>query len=394
MTRRRFGSIRRLPSGRYQASYVDPYGRRRVAPATFVRRGDATAWLSEQESSVARREWNDPDRGHVTFGRYAARWIAERPRLRPGTVALYEGLLRNYLAPTFGEVWLSDIDPAAVRRWRAVMLDEKGHSQTMVAKAYRLFRAIMGTAADQDELIRRNPCRISGAGAERAAERPTLSVREIYELADAMPSRYRCLVIVSAFGSLRFGEATALRRRDVDVRSGIVTVRRAFAEVRGKGLVAGPPKSRASVRSVRLPASILSELEAHMAEWSGDGADGLVFTVPSGRPVRRGNFNPDVAWRATVSAMGRPGFHFHDLRHTGNTLAAGAGVSTRDLMARMGHDSLQAALIYQHATQPVDDLIARSLDRQVEAERRRRVPKSSRKRADDVARGVHDDVAG
>lgn len=62
-------------------------------------------------------------------------------------------------------------------------------------------------------------------------------------------------------------------------------------------------------------------------------------------------------------------------------------------MARMGHGSVQAALSYKDARQPVDDLIARLLNRQVEAERRQREPKSSRERADDVARGVDDEVA-
>ena len=49
-----------------------------------------------------------------------------------------------------------------------------------------------------------------------------------------------------------------------------------------------------------------------------------------------------------------PGLHFHDLRHTGNVLAAQTGASTRDLMARMGHDDMRAALIYQRATSEAD----------------------------------------
>lgn len=53
---------------------------------------------------------------------------------------------------------------------------------------------------------------------------------------------------------------------------------------------------------------------------------------------------------------------FHDLRHAGNTLAAASGVSTRDLMSRMGHDSMQAAIGYQHATAAADDRIAAALE--------------------------------
>ncbi len=63
-----------------------------------------------------------------------------------------------------------------------------------------------------------------------------------------------------------------------------------------------------------------------------------------------------------LAAVGLTGRRFHDLRHTGNTLAARSGVSTRDLMTRKGHDSVRAALIYQHATAEADERIASSLD--------------------------------
>src|SRR5262249_20547035 len=85
----------------------------------------------------------------------------------------------------------------------------------------------------------------------------------------------------------------------------------------------------------------------------------------TGAPIRRGNFNKLVKWTDAVAAIGRPGLHFHDLRHTGNTLAAASKVSTRDLMARMGHDSMAAALIYQHASREADQSIAQHLDAQL-----------------------------
>ncbi len=68
--------------------------------------------------------------------------------------------------------------------------------------------------------------------------------------------------------------------------------------------------------------------------------------------------------------MGLKGLHFHDLRHTGNTLAAQSGASLADLKARMGHDSDRAALIYQHATGDADQKIADTLSARVEAERK------------------------
>lgn len=53
------------------------------------------------------------------------------------------------------------------------------------------------------------------------------------------------------------------------------------------------------------------------------------------------------------------------VRHTGKTLAASTGASTKELMARMGHASPRAALIYQHATQDRDPVIAAELSRLV-----------------------------
>jgi integrase len=84
--------------------------------------------------------------------------------------------------------------------------------------------------------------------------------------------------------------------------------------------------------------------------------------------LRSSNFHNATKWAATVVKLGLPeGFHFHDLRHTGNTLAAASGASTRELMHRMGHASMRAALIYQHATSERDREIAEGMDRRITA---------------------------
>jgi len=138
------------------------------------------------------------------------------------------------------------------------------------------------------------------------------------------------MIMLAAFASLRFGEVTALQRQDVDLVARTVTVQRAFSEVRGEGLVSGPPKSRAGIRTLALPDSLVAMLEAHLREWVDTAESALVFTTPTGRPIRRGNFNPMVGWTEIVARAGAAGLHFHDLRHTGNVLAAGSLVSTRD----------------------------------------------------------------
>jgi integrase len=294
----------------------------------------------------------------VPFGVYAEKWITERPSLRPRTVELYRWLLRKHLEPTFGGVKLGDITTAMIREWRASLL-AAGVSQSMTAKAYRLLRAIMNTAVQEDGLIPRNPCRVRGADRESPAERPVLTVRQVFQLADAMRfERLRALILVAAFGALRWGEATALRRCDIAADGSWVRVAVAHTEVAGRGIVVGPPKSRAGVRTIMIPPVIRPEIVRHLTLYVNARPDALVFTGPKGAPLRRGNFNTLTRWVATVRTLGVPGLHFHDLRHTGNHFAAQTGASTKELMARMGHDDMRAALIYQRATSEADRRIA------------------------------------
>jgi hypothetical protein len=120
--RRKFGYIRKLPSGRFQASFLDPSGLRRMAPVTFETDTIASDWLLVQEAQMVQHIWTDPDVGKLAFGPCAALWIQERPGLRPRTVQPYEWTNKKHLAPTFDYLFLSAINPAMVRRWRNDLL--------------------------------------------------------------------------------------------------------------------------------------------------------------------------------------------------------------------------------------------------------------------------------
>jgi integrase len=217
-----------------------------------------------------------------------------------------------------------------------------------------------------DRVIKRNPCRIKNGGKEESAERAALSVTEVFALADAVTPRYRVLVLFGAFTSLRFGELAALQQRDIDAEGRTVSVRKSQAELRnGRRLIKGP-KSAAGVREVAIPKIVLDELKTHLAEYAESGDDGYVFVGPLGGRLRRHNFRK--VWLEAVgnSKIKKTDVHFHDLRHTGNDLAAKAGATTKELMARMGHASVRAALIYQHASRERDHEIAEQMNRNVE----------------------------
>jgi integrase len=268
---RRFGNVRKLPSGRYQIRYPGPDGRIRTGPETYERKGDADKALVLIEAQLSSGDWTDPDRGKVTLGAYASKWITERPGLRIRTMDLYQWLLRKHIEPYLGGIPIARLSPQMIREWRAALLDG-GVSVSVTAKAYRLLRAVLMTAVEKDKILPRNPCQIRKAGTQDAAERSVLTVAQVFALAElvgrrpignirAVPGGYRlrfrrdgemrtspevhatraeaqralwtmaddgradcthdrrfyALVLLATFSSLRWGEATALRRCDLDL---------------------------------------------------------------------------------------------------------------------------------------------------------------------------------
>ena len=340
---RRFGTIRRLPSGRYQARYPGPDGVRRAADDTFATKSEAQDWLTLKVAEILEGDWIDPDAGEILITDYASTWIEERPGLRSKSAKNYRSLLRCQVMPYLATVTVGELTLARVRTWRKRLLDS-GTSEITTAKAYRFLRAVMNTAVD-DSLIRRNPCRIKGADREHSPERPVLTVTQVYALADAVGLRYRALILLAAFSSLRWGELAALRPEDIDLDACTVRVTRQLNKA-GAVPVFGPPKSRAGRRVVDFPDLIVPDLRKHLRSVP---AGALVFTSPEGSPLSNTNFRRRV-WVPALAAVGLEGIHIHDLRHTGNQFTANAGANTKELMVRMGHDSERAALIYLHSS--------------------------------------------
>jgi hypothetical protein len=146
--------------------------------------------------------------------------------------------------------------------------------------------------------------------------------------------RFYALVLIATFASLRWGEATALRRCDLDLNAHTVRVRATYIERPTGEMLLGPPKSRAGRRIVGIPEVIVPALRERLAVFAEDNPGALVFPGTKGGPVRRCNFNKMSAWPHAVESIGMPGLHFHDLRHTGNQFAAHSGALTRQSRTR------------------------------------------------------------
>jgi integrase len=367
VSRRRadFGAIRRLRSGRWQARYHDRAGRRHAQ--SFSTRGDASRWLAAARADLDRGEWFDPNTGRKTIGQYATEWLPRRRvkgrPLASRTLDRYAGILRTHIVPTLGETQLRHLDPAAVRRWHASLTAPGGPGPATVAKAYRLLHAICATAV-AEELIARNPCTIPGASAEPSSERPTVSVPEVYALADAVLPRWRALVLLATFGGLRFGELAGLTRDRLDLLHGTVSVVEDLDELDGGQLAAGRVKSDASRRTVAVPPHLLDDLTEHLSTYAAPDSRGFVFVGPRGGPLRRSNFREDI-WLPAVTKIGRPELHFHDLRGCSATLAAVSGATIAELMRRLGHATPSVAMRYQRATADRDAALAKLMSERV-----------------------------
>jgi integrase len=241
MSRRRFGSVRRLPSGRWQARYRTNDGRQHTAPETFASKTAAIRHLAQVETDLSRGQWSDPRLGRTTFAEWAARWEATTVNLRANTRAAYRNLLRRYLLPTFGPMPLADLDAMAVRAWLAG-LERDGVGASTRAKSYRLLSRILATAIESGYLTR-NPCTIRGAAADPVGEMRFATVAEVAALADAIPPRFRALVLIAAYTGLRWGELAGLRVKRVDLLHRQITVAEQLLEVRGR-LAFGPTQDR------------------------------------------------------------------------------------------------------------------------------------------------------
>jgi integrase len=360
MSRRQYGGIRRLPSGRWQARYWQ--GNQRItAPRTFRTKAEANRWLADLETDTWRGVWIDPRAGKVTLTEYGESWLKGRANLAPRTREIYEAQLRLYVfpaidpkVPSLGPMRLSDLSPEVIRRWYGALVEHR--SPSVAAKAYVRLRQILSQAVD-DERIGRNPCRIAGGGVERHPEQRFATVEELFAIAGAAPDRYRALILTAGLGGLRQGELFALRRRDLDLDTGVITVRRKRLRLASGDVIEDDPKSDAGRRMVAVPPQVVAELRRHLVAYADAGPDAYVFTSPEGTPIERSNFR-DRVWRPTARAAGLEGMRFHDLRHTAGTLAARTGATTKEIMVRLGHASSRAAMIYQHAADERDRLIA------------------------------------
>jgi integrase len=397
-----WGSLRRLPSKRWQARYTGPDGAMYSArteddrPLTFLTKGDARAWLNRIHERIARGEWEPPAEAarrrraeaeaaqlrDITFREYAERWLERierepgkggKPR-RPGTVIAYRGRVKNYLIQPLGDLRVRDIDTEVVHCLTADLV-----GLAPVLKPGAKHNGVAGDVVDTLKMILRaairegnlptmphvaTPARRSVRHDEtHTPEDDVATPAQVEALYEAVPEPWRIAVLLAAWCQLRRGEVLGLQRRDVvwnaERTAATLYVRRQKNGTTGE---LSDPKSDKGVRSMSVPPLMIDRLRDHL-----DNRVAPAGTAPVVPGRQRGaqhlsatRWN-DIWATARRNVAGLPaGYRFHDLRHTGLTRFAQEGATLAELMRRGGHADVSVVLRYQKATMARDiDLATR-----------------------------------
>jgi integrase len=364
--KRRFGSIRKLPSKRFQARYTGPGGKVHTAPETFDTQGDADAWLAVEWAAVQGGKWAPPSVVHAEhlaevatyFGPYAEEVIKGRlatGKIRETTARLYRRYARLYFGE-FVKQPLSAITTRQVAAWHASM----ARTPTSRANAYG-FLAMVMHAALRDELISSTPCRVSAGGAKRSrrtAEDEVLGPSEFAAYIVHVPDRhgYPMALGLAFWCGLRSGEVRGLRRRDVDLKRRELTVAQQIVKLDGRNVISTLVKTDAGYRTVAIPPHFVGVMEDWLGVSPVKGRDALLFTAPTGDPMSGESLR--AAGKKAAEAIGRPTLRVHSLRHSSATLFAQAGATTADMRGRFGWSSPSMATRYSHAVRERDQQLA------------------------------------
>ena len=366
VTGRRMRSTKYGKGNRWQGRFVDADGHEHMK--TFALKDAAQQWVDQNTADLVTGKFVRKAAGERTVGEIAEQWIAAKAARKPKTVAGYRSLLDTCVLPTWRDTPLAGVDYAGVRSWVLAMqagehkvpegARRRALSASRVIQAHQVLRQVLGDAV-RLQLLPANPA--DGVELPRKAEAPKrfLDHAQVEALADAMPSAAdRAMVYVLAYAGLRYGEAVALRRVDVNLDDGRLDVARSVTWVREQGAVEGTTKGH-EARSVPVPAFLVEMLREHLGTLP-KATGTLVFGGRDGW-MTPGEFR----WRFDPAATkaGVEGLTPHELRHTAASLAIRSGANVKVVQRMLGHKSATLTLDrYGHLFSDELDALATALN--------------------------------
>lgn len=333
--------IRRLPSGKWQATVRLPNGKKitRTDPLKRV----VAEWGKGEETRIARGEWRDQRLGRVTYEEWRDRWVAARV-VEPETARRDKGVLANHLNPQWAGWRVPTITRIEVQGW-VKRMQADGVGAHAVRHAYNLLSSMLNAAVDE-QIISETPCRRIDLPATPPKLPEWFTYEQVEAIARHLPESYAAGAWLMAWCGLRWGECAGLRVGDVKFLRRRLTVVGTMPQ-RG-GVWKEYPKTSRSRREIAVEPQVL-ELLAPLA--AGKDAGELLFTT--GRPYR-GELRPwsganwRVKWYEAIGKAGAPAYSPHALRHTAASWLVQDGVPLYDVQRLLGHESPQITARYSH----------------------------------------------
>ncbi len=321
--------------GKWQVLYRDPATKKELSAGVFTTKENATRQKTALEYSSQTGDWIDPRLQRTPYEDWVEEWMATKTHLKPKTLEGYESLLKSRILPEFGSVRLRDIRAINIEKWIAAMHND-GLSASRIRQAHSLLSSTL-SAAVRSQMLRNNPA--AGVSLPRAQrnEMLFLSPVEVRRLADVLSPPDRALIYTLAYTGIRQGEATALRRHNVNLLRQEIIINESATDVHGHK-VFGETKNR-QTRIVALPGLLVPILETHLERVPIE-RDALVFTSSANGPIDWSNFRSRV-WKPALAVAGiDPRLRMHDLRHTAASILIAQGCHPKVVQEQLGHGSI------------------------------------------------------
>jgi integrase len=335
---------------RYDVRYRTPSGDERRE--TFKREVDAKRRRTDIDKAIDSGGYIDRNRARVTVGVMAEELLASKVNLAPKTRDRYEQIVRAHIKPRWDKVPLGKVTHGELQRWIAGI----DAAPATVRKVHQVMSQLLAYAVADDRLAK-NPAERLSLPRVRQAEKRFLTHQQVAEMAEAVGPEYRLVVLFLAYTGLRWGEMAALRVNRLDFLRRRALIAESVTPIRGV-MTFGPTKGHER-REVPLPTFLLEELAAHVR---GKAADDPVFIGERGGVMRSQTFQR-AALTEAAAALGVPGFHPHELRHSAASLAIASGADVKVVQQMLGHKSAVMTLDqYGHLFGDRLDVVADAMD--------------------------------
>lgn len=392
-TRRGFGAVRKLPSGRYQAKYTGPDSKWHKAPQTYDAKDDAVGWLSAERKLIDLEVWTPPtvraeaaakstERAKLTVKDLCDRWLRS-PHLKESSADSHRRMLDlRVLNTDLADTPVIDVDRLRIAEWWAQVQADHPDTGPTNAYAFRRLRTAFQYAVDVLEVIPTNPVKFKGAATPprpKVRDRPLVTVDEAKAIAEGVGPDMRTPVELLFWVGLRLGELLGLQRRDLIGLSGTgpVTIRvrrdaeRVTQTVTDKTtgnpkkkqvmVLFDIPKTEAANRDVVVPSAVADRLREHCKKRVGKAPDSLVVTTNTGKMMMDTNFRSRLGMGKR--AAGREDVTPHDARRFYGTMLVTNGTPLEDARRLMGHETVAQLMEYQRAASGYEQRAASMLDR-------------------------------